>query len=401
MKNEKKYDDLITRLKKLPQVEDSRGKEEIFARIERQMNRSSRKKMKRPSIFRRRMIPMFSALLVATILIILLPSMFNPDAPQTSKGINDQPHKYPSVTSADESSETGIDQAEDIPSDKSLETHDSVLFNDYEKLTLQQAPESSVVVYGAVTEEQLQYFIPITFFIEGEENLNEAYNELDNYIEEENWGVSHSILEGITYDLSQEHQEVIIHFPEDYSLANGSARLNAFSEMMALMFTPYRIDHAIFQADGDGMIDLGNFGEIEGTPIQDPHPVNYKLYKHPDASRSFLVPSKMYEQTLTEALADMKNDDDFYHITETIPEDLPFIAEIEEQELTFIITDDHSLADEQEYITMIEAILMTAKSYDLTYVSFENTGVEKVGPYDVTDAIEVPEFINPIVIREE
>lgn len=405
MKHEGKYDDLIEKLKQLPKVKDSREKEEVYKNIQLEMSRSSRRTAKRSSLLGRRMIPVFSAVLVLAIIVILLPSLFNKPLQHTSNNSNRSVTQSPSISIAEEeivnenNSVYTTENSNESQDEKAPNNQKSLLFDHDQKYTLNHSVKDHTIVYGAVTEEQLQYFIPITFLVEAEEDLSHAYNQLNRYIEEDQWGVTNSILHDITYDVDQHNREVIVHFPEGFTFANGSARLNAFHEMLTMMFHPYQIEKIVFRAKNDEMIDMGHFGDIEEIPLLDPVPSHYKLYKYPESSRGFLIPIKMYEKSIQEALKEMKKDDEFYHVYATIPREIQFQVDIIGEELILAFTQENNLKDEQKYITMIEAILMTAKSYELKQVLFKNSSIDQIGSFDLSKPIQVPEMINPIFIR--
>ncbi|WP_156321307.1 hypothetical protein [Halolactibacillus sp. JCM 19043] len=66
--------------------------------------------------------------------------------------------------------------------------------------------------------------------------------------------------------------------------------------------------------------------------------------------------------------------------------------------LTF---DEHKLfGDNPETIDMIEAILMTAKSFDFGHVSISIKGLDshQVGPYSLGEPLPLPVAINPVKI---
>lgn len=55
----------------------------------------------------------------------------------------------------------------------------------------------------------------------------------------------------------------------------------------------------------------------------------------------------------------------------------------------------------QEYVNIIEAMLMIAKEYVFKEVEFKNTKLDYLGPYELNNSIKTPELINPIYIMSE
>lgn len=123
---------------------------------------------------------------------------------------------------------------------------------------------------------------------------------------------------------------------------------------------------------------------------------SYMLYNY-----RFLIPIPQEDQTpIDDALNEMKYNRKTYNIYATIPDNIDFSIDSSESKLIINFKVVAGLGDNQETITMIEAILMTAKSYDYEAVDFENLPTDQIGSYNVSTPLKVPEAINPVYLQE-
>ncbi len=81
----------------------------------------------------------------------------------------------------------------------------------------------------------------------------------------------------------------------------------------------------------------------------------------------------------------------------TVPNDAQIEVETKEDSVRAMIRSE-LLGNNQGTVTMIEAILMTAKSYGYDKVDLD-IGYNRVGKYDLTKELTVPIQVNPIPIQ--
>jgi len=94
----------------------------------------------------------------------------------------------------------------------------------------------------------------------------------------------------------------------------------------------------------------------------------------------------------------MKEEDTAFHLTNTIPEEINFRITEDEKELVLEYTGKAILENNEKYSVMIDAILMTAKSYGFESVRFDNIKIVRIGNYILEQPIKVPEGVNPYTI---
>ncbi len=376
---------IINLLKQLPKIEDDIPKEEIYQQIQRKITRTA--KTSQP---KGRLIPVFSTLLVVIIMIIVIPSFF--DSPSFYSNM-DHDENGAELMQADFNMEESASLATDTPAEVEKVENQLAIGEDYVRFVIDEVKPETMLVHGAIVEEQMQYVIPVTFLFDNKVDLSERYNELDDYLREEEWKVEENILQGATFDINLMTNEVFLDLPENFSLGDGSARAYVFSDVLAMMFRPLGIEKVIFQQDD---LDLGPYGELDELSLPELGPVNYKLYNHPEANRSFLTPVKQPDLSIEEALLNMKIEDNDYYLNHTIPADVDFTIQSGVQSLIIEFSEDTFLINNQQYVTMIESILMTAKSYHYETVIFENPTIDRIGPYELHGPLPVPVAINPI-----
>lgn len=378
MNAENKDDQLINKLRKLPKIEDDGSKEELFQRISAQMVERKQQKSYR-------LAPILSTLVVAILIIAVTPVFI--DLGRNGSTMNDTAENMASSESAENH------HVEMYSTDKSIEEAEISLYDrDVESYVLQDV-DHMTVIYGAVADEQLQTIIPVTVLTSEDDDLNTQYNLLDEYLETSDWGLNDYLLKHANFEIDPNNDQVLVSFSDQFSIGEGSAYPLMFEKTLAKMFIPYEIEKVIF----DEEVDLGAIGKVTELSLHDNKKENYKIFQADEHHRKFLVPLEIDDQvTIEEAILDMKKGDPAYHIQSTIPADVDFSFTKAEEELIITLTNDWVFENEQKATTMIEAILMTAKSFGFERVRFNEMSVDQIGPYQFSESITVPEAINPI-----
>lgn len=391
----KRDQEIIDKLRKLPKIEDQISKDDLYKQIRTKLKRSSQTNVKKnlKSNKSKKIIPVFSTVLIVIIISIMLPSFIN-EMRYTNESKDFDANEVSEIEmNAEDSSPVTTDQATNDGEEQSEASMN------YESYIIDTLPNDQSILHAAMVEEQLQYVIPISFIIPEDVDLSSIYNRIDDYLNEDEWGVLEYMFKEVIFDIDLENNKVIMSLPESFTLGEGTAQANMFGEMLSAMFRPYGIERVVF--DDHHELDLGPYGVISEIEMLEDVLSNYKLYKHPDAERAFLTPIEQHDKTIVEALDDMKNNDDHYHMVNTIPNGVDFQVETTEDELLIQFSNDTALEADQVYITMIEAIVMTAKSYNFEWVTFKNVNIEQIGPYDLTKSLHVPLAINPLPTAEQ
>jgi hypothetical protein len=399
-KKEKKhhYQELIDKLKDMPEVQDKRNKEEIYSQISSRLNENDEKTNKK-----KRFIPFASAAAAALLFIIFLPVLFNTDMQQTSEKDTMNQASEMDVEEANENNEIQYNEesSEETTNGESnlTEQETSIMETENESLVVQDINQNENRYFAGLSDVQEQYIIPITFISSGEQDLQSFYNNMEEHLSEWEKNTGEFLFKNVEFQINQSDNEVALEIPDDFSLAGSSARANMFEYMLATMFRPYGAEKVTFQTDDGEPAELDPFGEINELPLQQMNPSSYKLYKMEDIKMLIRIPND--EQAgIDEAMMEMKEDEAALHVYKSIPDDIQFTIETDNKQLNFTLSNGTYFRENQDSLEMIEAVLMTAKSYGYEQVRFDNTNQEYIGPYNLTEPVPVPEAVNPVYLDD-
>lgn len=383
--------EIINRLKKLPKVVDQTDKEEWHSRISSKISEEKKPVTRRQT---RVLISTIGFSLVAMILLLLLPSIINEVNPSQNqvKEDSNSAHHIKKVKMVDEPSTTNHFHSEEVSDENPITNpipESKVMYN---------INNEQQIVYSAVSDDQLQYLIPFSFIVPNDESLSDYYSTIGSRINFSEDKLGAYMFDNVSFDINVDEKEVVMNLPESFTISDGSANATMFINILTEMFIPYDIEKIVFQSDKNQAIDLGAIGEITELPlIQELYA--YKKYESPNEDKSYLIPIPQdRESTVDEALRNLKDNEEDFHVYATIPENVNFSIRDNHQQLIVELENNNSLANEEEFITMIEAILMTAKSYGYETVKFENTKIDQIGSYLLTEPIFVPDAVNPIEV---
>lgn len=386
--------DIENKLKKMPEIKDSRDKAAIYTRISSELNEKENPGRKKKRIWAA------SAAAAAIFLIMLIPVYLNTDMQETSE---EDAIEQASDLQTDEiyESEESLPQHEQESNEQSTEEQEiSILSPEYESFVVHDTGQYENIYFAGVSDIQEQYVIPVAFITTGEWDLQSFYNNMDTYMQELDNHTGVDIFENVKFQIDQRENEVVLKLPNDFSFDGSTAMANMFENMLSTMFRPYGTDKVTIQTDDGTPAELDPFGQIDELPLREMTPSSYKLYAMENTG--MLVPVPRDEQTGIEgAIMSMKEDEAEFHVYKTVPEDFRFSIETERDPLTLVFSDDTVLTDDEISLRMIEAVLMTAKSYGYERVSFDNTGQEHVGPYNLSEPVPVPEAVNPIYLDDQ
>lgn len=373
------------KLGSLPKINDDTSKDDLFLRVSSRMIEEGRPKSKK----QRPLIPIFGTVFVIAIFLLMFPSLMDR-------------HLHHSRDDVERSTAEDMDVKIDHAQEKNIASFeestdladDSTLNND--QYVIQSLDDKSTIIHTAVVDKQLQYVIPLSLVVPKTNDLNFYYNHLNEFLIESEWGVSEYMFKNIIFDIDETKEEVVMEFPEDYSIGEGEAHAHVFEKSLSVMFRPYGFEKIVFKSPNDAGIDLGSIGVLHDMALVAMEPSNYKLYQLTEEKRSFLIPIPQEGNNISEALENMKQSEELFHVYGTIPSDVHFTVDVEEDGLIITFGNDTEITYDEKVQTMIEAILMTAKSYGYNDVLFENVPLEHIGPYKMSEPIDVPEAVNPM-----
>lgn len=372
-------------LKNMPKIEDHRTKEEWIERIQPYKYKSRRTRNKSP-----KMIPILSTALLIGIMILIIPTIIQgPSSVQEQTSSTEVHHQVDQQRSVDHHL-------------KSAARNEEITENTKGEYVLYHLHDDEQIVYGGTFDQQAQYIIPLAFVSSADQSLSKLYNELDSYIHEFDLASNIPYFKNATFNIDMDEKKVTMQVSDNYTIGEGSAIQSKFEEMMVRIFYPYGIDQVQVESEDGSPVLLGEKGEIESIPVDEPMNENYKIYEDEAHDERFMVPVSQEDKTFAEAVEDLKNDEQDFSIQHTIPEDIDVTVSCESEDNCSIVFDDTiAKLSEHDLIVAVESILMTAKSYDFNEVTFEGIPNEAIGSYNLSEPITVPLAVNPLYIHEE
>ncbi|RKQ37693.1 hypothetical protein [Oceanobacillus halophilus] len=396
--NEWNVEEIKEQLKRLPNIEDSRDKNILYQRISSDLKNGNDNHNRRKL---NKLLPILGSV-VAILLIGIIPLTLN----NTSFTNSEQDSMYHTQSAEDstldkestaqEKNAQKFDTEEEQGESSAPVPEENIILQmNHNQLIRNSLKENEKIIYGAISDEQFQYAIPVTFIIPKAENLSEHYNKLEDYLSEEGLITDYYMLEDVSYNILTSNQEVEINLPDNFSV-NSSAQAYMFEKLIEAMFVPMGLKKATFHSANSEGVELGPYGQLKEMSLDHESKESYKLY-----SDDFLVPIPHEEEsTVNDAILEMKRSQEEFDIIQTIPNEIDFDIKSSGNELELIFDGDIKEPDNQQLIIMIEAILMTAKSYGYNLVQFQNMPLDQVGSYNLSQPLKVPEAVNPYEIEQ-
>lgn len=377
--------DLEGKLKKMPKINDQQSKEVLYSKIQQELNTTKKSKQNRSWV-----IPSLALIAALSVVFIFIRStnttLFD-NAEQTESSEDSMISQEQEIS--DDTSENSVGLAETkVNSDSMLYYQE---FEQEQKFTL------------TVADQNFQYAIPITLVdASSTGDPNDYYNRINSYLGDlvVDAGIQTFPFEDIVFEFTDNNEQLFMTVPDGYQFPDGSSNANMFQQMLDLMFTPYGITDIITQTESTNSVNLGPFGEIDTFPLRELTNQVYKIYHYEDREK-LLIPTSVNEiVSINEALTLMQIDEGEY-INAPIPKDTTFnIEENDAHEILISFSDSSEFADNQRTASMIEAILITAKTFGYTSVVF-NIPIDSdvVGEYRLHQSIPVPDGVNPRVVH--
>lgn len=398
-------------LQHLPKIKDHQDPEQLFASIssrleeekveKNQMVEQTKKSQKKAWI-----LPVFASAAALLIIALVIPSfMF-----QSNSSMQDS--SKASIESKSEEANESMDQSQILENDNAImiegnKSKIEMLDRQIQSHVITDLSEEQQVITVAVPDRNAQFVIPISFIVpkDGQALTKlEQIETIKNHLYEEEWGLSPYILDNVSLSeetMEDDRRKVIVDVPRDHQYGNGSAMEIMFLATIKETFKQLDYDIVEFQTEGKPGIILGNYGELKEIKLQGKNSKRaYFIYQPYEQTQTFLVPFPI-ENNFANALEAMKSTDEFdlENIKPSIPKEIQFQnIEIDQDKNKVVIEfkDGTDLPNEEAYFMMVEAILMTAKEYGFEFIEFKNAPSSNIGQYNLLEAIEVPEGVNPM-----
>lgn len=399
-------------LSSMPKVKDYRDPRDIYQNIS--LKLTKRKK---------RMVWVMPTIAAATalILIFILASnqLFKTDSEQfalDSRGSNNKNAKVEEPQSLsdemkkdnneDITKKTGPEDNQNAPeslqNDKQL-TFGSIQSDETEGTTaVYQADlaDHDVITY-AIPDENAQITVPVSVLIpKNEKSVLENWEKTMSEINEGEWGLGDFYPINGDVELNKEGNQLNIDVPSDHQYGMGSTSPDIFIDALQQLLDLLDMNKMTLSTEGNPGIDLGNYGPK--TEITLEPQVNHAYYLLFPANRDepFMVPSREKFDSVEKALLSMKKDMQ-PNLKASIPEHVEVNTNEASGDALIVNLDGNGqIQNNLESEWMIEAILLTAKSFNFKEVKFENTKVNQIGQFNLSENLEVPIAANKEYIKK-
>ncbi|WP_117169326.1 hypothetical protein [Paraliobacillus sediminis] len=377
--------DLEKKLNKMPKVKDQQSKEILYNKIQQELNTTPKSKQNRSWV-----IPSLALIAALSVVFIFIRS--------TNTTLFDNADQIESSEDSFTSQEQNISGDTSEESVGLVETEVNI-----ESMLYYHEIEQEQTFTLTVADQNYQYAIPITLVdASSTGEPNDYYNRINSYVEDlvESVGIKTFPFEDIVFEFIDNKEQLFMTVPNAYQFPNGSSNAIMFQQMLDFMFTPYGISEINVQTESADPVDLGPYGVIDKFPLRKITNQVYKIYQYEDLEK-LLIPTSVNEiVSINEALTLMQLDEGNY-IKAPIPKDVFFNAEDNgKDEMIISFSESNQFSNNQRTASMIEAILITAKTFGYSSVVFDiPIDSDVVGEYRLHESIPVPDGVNPLVLH--
>jgi len=376
-------------LRQMPKIEDHRNPRDIYQNL-------SLKKRKYPMW----VVPGIATAAALLLLFLLLPKLidgtqFSYDRAGEEKSSADNKMALSSESKKD-STITLKKQVSNSQEQKDLGTARPELLrsNNIKTAVYEDEVGTGTVLTYWIPDQQAQMLIPISAVVKDNKDKNwlTLFNEKMKILKEEDLGLSDFYPINAKIQLDNKDNSVIVDVPANHSYGQGSTNEISFLNVMKKdVFTNSKIRKIKFSTNGHPGIELGNFGKKTEMDIELDNRHAYFFYYPEGNEAPFLVPSTVKYKDINEALEAMKKDKLDGQLKASLLPSLYFkAASIRGKTLFLSMNPNSNLENDNNSLHSFEAILLTAKEFELEKIMVENAPITNLGSFDLTKEIKVP-----------
>ncbi|MQR93871.1 GerMN domain-containing protein [Fictibacillus phosphorivorans] len=364
-------------LKHLPPIRDRQSKQELFLKVQANINYKDNKGKRLPS---------WSLPALATACALIIFGVFAPDL--MKNGVQMQNSKV--AEKSDKMEEKSLDDSADknqnsvgiMKAGPSVAYHAPYLDKDL------KAMKKDWVTVGYL-DDQAQLVIPVSFLTDQDYYVNKVNKELKAF-NSSDVGLMNSPLEKAK--ITEEEETVIVDLPAG---AIKEAEEPLLKALITMTFANEGQKAKVeLRMDGEKGYEFPRFGTVSEWDLKVPGAPHFR-YDAPSTDAFIVslyatgVDTKSMPKEFEDAL-EMMDDEQERGLKPLLPKNTVLGVKVlnkDDVEITF--PDSIKLsADDTEDLMMIDAILLTAESYGFESVKFNNTKLDSIGPYKLNEEIE-------------
>jgi hypothetical protein len=395
-------EEIINSLKNMPKLNDKQSPDQLYHMIE--TKRNARKAKRRLM----KVVATLSTTAAAILFFIIVP-LINLEQPTQLDPINSEDNKFgnhmagssiagnsgPNLTNGKENQSLNNIGIQSIKRPIILSTpmatnyHGAILGVDANK----------AIITVAVPNNNGEYVIPLSYIVDKTIDYNKARMLMNVLKDHKNNNYPSFYLNDATFTQSDNGKVLYLNVPKNHKYGEGSASTVLFFETVKSLLENLNFEKAEFTTAGNAGIDLGNAGII--YELKNTHR-NLGYYLFEESKETFLVPITLGEKlSFEEALQAMATSK--YRSLQSVIPNQTFIQDVvyHDKEVVKILLNERAFLDNSERtIAMIDAIMLTAKSYGFTFVQFEGANITSnltIGVYRMSNQLVVPKQPNAIL----
>ncbi|WP_406944058.1 hypothetical protein ACJA3J_11535 [Halobacillus sp. SY10] len=403
-------EDIKKVLGELPSMDDRQSKETLYQKVSSRVNTPKRKVA--PWLF-----PGLATIAVLLVLAVFIPVFFSNNGMLTVEESADRANENAESSSATEetapsldssTSESEEESAEIKEAEPSSEDKDLPPEENAEEESQEKEEESKLEETQEEPEAELESLVlrsdeggydTVSYPGKNAEVILptlQKQQEVDTF-SPERYGLAERAVEGIEYEVDETEGSAVVTFPDGFTVS-GSAWASAIVESIRWDLENFQLEEIFVQTESGNPVNLGSYGEMSEVPVIQQREYIFQLYQYEGSSERLLAPISVDgSPTFQDALSLMKEKGRGLFVSPAVPEHVQFTSTTVDEGIVNINLQHESWASEQQLLTMVEAILVTAGQFGFEKVKFTGINVREFSTYDLEEPIDVPDRINPVV----
>jgi hypothetical protein len=355
-------------LQSLPKVSDRQSSDELYRKIsarvqDEQIKHTRKKTWVLPAV----------ASVAALFLIFLIGSQFF----NLPGGMNDSASDNSASEESAESSkeEVGLLQkaeGNDSHDDKGIafdSTQDNTMMSMDSAMTSEILPEvtdQGTLITIGIPDDQVQNIIPVSM-LSTDKSMSrlEALQEAFRNISEDEMGLNQHFFDGV--GLHEEGDKVILTVPANFNLNNFTGNSLELAVTETFRWMGYK--EAELRTSDRNPVSGGNYDPFPVIQLYEGMKKGYLIHRSP-TGHVFLVPSMDSRESFNNALTLMR--ESYLNLEPSIPPSIE-VDVVDVQSDSATISFSPNIEEIEQNGLMIKAILLTAREFGLTEVTFINT----------------------------
>ncbi|MFZ3588608.1 hypothetical protein ACOI1C_04850 [Bacillus sp. DJP31] len=390
-------------LQHLPTVKDRQDPDELFQKISSRMQNEQISDTKKKTWI----LPSIAAVAALLLFIIISPSFLNlsggggtyqESAFDTSS--SDMKKDFASSAAEEERAGEFKDSAESQNTQESTEENSMFLMDMANTSNMVAVVgEGQTLVTIGIPDTDASNVVPLSIVSNDMTKTKiELLEDIIRNLNEGDLGLYSNKLEGLVFE-EVDSKKVMITIPSNYTTGSTSAQIGSFTNSFIETFRWMGYTEVEFQTPEGEQVFIDPIGLFGPFQLSTQMKLGYYTYTTQNG-KTYLVPSKEPSESFEEALLKMQERMTEYGLEPSVPIEIEYIN-YNGPSVTVTFAKKEAIdQNDPKYRLMIEAILLTAKEFGYTTVTFINTP-EQIGGIVLIEngkpkLVDVPVAPNPI-----